>query len=108
MRCLRFSRQKNIQDLAFEILQFWPQQLIESNLTIPEGIEEIVIRSLAPSTADRYASALEFLEDVNDYAYEYGIRLLDAHFARYIEQVLAGGGQPADGRRHLFRGPDED
>jgi len=100
-----FSRTKTLQALAWEIVNFHPTQLIEQDLTLVEGIEQILLRSLAPDPADRYESALEFLEDVNDYAYEYGIRLLDAHFSRYIEGVLDPK-PPSHDRKKLFRSND--
>lgn len=99
-----FDRQKSLRALAWEICNFTPDALLDSDLTVPDGLETIIRRSLAPEPADRYTSALEFLEDVNDYAYEYGIRLLDAHFARYVERVLGGGDKK---RRHLFAGDDD-
>ena len=83
-----FSRRLKTADLVKEILRFDPEQLLEEDLTMPEGIEDIVLRSLAPHPFDRYSSALEFLEDINDFCYEGGVRLLDAHFARYIERIL--------------------
>jgi hypothetical protein len=76
--------------LAEELARFDPRNLLEKNLTIPDGLERVVLRSMASRPEDRYRSALEFLEDVNDYAYEAGIRLLDAHFAQYVDKVLAG------------------
>ena len=57
-------------------------------LTKPEEIEEILLNALAGDPARRYRSALEFLEDINDFAYETGTRLLDAHFADYIGRFL--------------------
>lgn len=97
-----FSRNKTMHALAWEIVQFDPMTLVQNDLTLPEGIETILVRSLAANPKERYATALEFLEDVNDYAYENGVRLLDAHFARYMERLL--GEESADGRKHLFRG----
>ena len=63
--------------------------LLERALTLPEGLENILLNSLAPDPADRYQSALEVLEDVNDFCYEMGIRLLDVHFATYIDRMMA-------------------
>jgi serine/threonine protein kinase len=99
-----FRRAGTLQDIGREIIKFDPRHLMQVDLTIPDGIEHIILHSLAVDPRDRYASALEFLEDVNDYAYEYGIRLLDAHFARYIERLMGGGvAAEADGRKPLFR-----
>lgn len=84
-----FSRDKDLRALAFEICEFRVDDLIESDLTIPDGLEDIVRRSLHEKPAERYESALEFLEDVNDYAYEYGIRLLDAHFGEYVARMMS-------------------
>jgi serine/threonine protein kinase len=84
-----FSRRLKLYQLKDRLLRFDPRLLLESDLTVPEHLEEILLRALAPRPADRYASALEFLEDVNDYVYEVGIRLLDAHFARWLGDMLA-------------------
>ena len=92
-----FSREKKWKDLRAEIRDFDPRDLLEKELTLPEPIEEIVLRCLANRPRDRYKSALEFLEDVNDFAYEAGLRLLDAHFADYVRRTLdyreSGGGK---------------
>ena len=102
-----FSRSKGLHGLAVEIAQeFDPQRLIEQNLTLPDGLEPILLAALAIDPGERYASALEFLEDVNDYAYESGIRLLDAHFASYIARILDGVPQEKEGRRRLFKSRD--
>ena len=83
-----FSRDKDLRGLAFEICEFKVEELIENDLTIPDGLEDIIARALHQNPAERYESALEFLEDVNDYAYEYGIRLLDAHFGEYVARII--------------------
>ena len=83
-----FSRDLSMLQVMQEIQRFHPRRLLEEDLTIPEGIEHMILRSLAVRPEERYGSALEFLEDVNDYAYENGIRLLDAHFAAYISRTL--------------------
>ncbi len=102
-----FSRNKGLHGLAVEIAQeFDPARLIEQNLTLPDGLEPILLAALAIDPGQRYASALEFLEDVNDYAYESGIRLLDAHFASYIARILDGVPQGKEGRRRLFKSRD--
>jgi serine/threonine-protein kinase len=97
-----FQRSGTLRDIAQEIIRFDPRVLIENDLTIPEGIETLLMRSLAPDPRSRYATALEFLEDVNDYAYEFGIRLLDAHFAAWVQRLIDGPSQ--DIRKPLFRG----
>lgn len=97
-----FKRGVSMSALTYEICQFDVERLIEEDLTIPDGIEEIIWRSLHQDPAQRYKSALEFLEDVNDYAYEYGIRLLDAHFGEYIARMLASEPEP-EGRRRLWK-----
>ena len=84
-----FPRRAKWPELRATIAAFDPERLIEHDLTLPEGIEDVLLRCLAAKPGDRYGSALEFLEDVSDFAYETGIRLLDAHFARYIQRVLA-------------------
>lgn len=97
-----FSRNKDIHGLAFEICEFDVEKLIEDDLTIPDGLEDILRHALHQEPGKRYATALEFLEDVNDYAYEMGIRLLDAHFAEYIERLLTDE-QPDDGRKSIWK-----
>jgi len=82
-----FSRHKHWPQLRNEIATFDVEQLIEKELTLPEGVEAIVRSALGPPQT-RYLTALEFLEDVNDYAYEAGLRLLDAHFADYVARML--------------------
>lgn len=62
--------------------------ILAQDLTIPDGFEPILRRSLARDPDARFASALEMLEDVSDFTYESGLRLLDAHFARYVERCL--------------------
>lgn len=83
-----FSRRTKWSELRTEIRDFDPRGLLEKELTLPEPVEEIVLRCLANRPRDRYKSALEFLEDVNDFAYEAGLRLLDAHFAEYVQRTL--------------------
>ena len=83
-----FEPKENIFALMMEIANFNPETILENMLTLPDGIEDIFIKSLAQNPADRYENALEFLEDVNDFSYEAGIRLLDAHFATFIERML--------------------
>jgi serine/threonine protein kinase len=84
-----FDRRASWATLRARIGSFDPRALLEDELTLPEGVEEIVLRSLANRPDHRYATALQFLEAVNDFAYESGLRLLDAHFAEYVERVLA-------------------
>ncbi|MCB9777695.1 MAG: serine/threonine protein kinase [Alphaproteobacteria bacterium] len=85
-----FGRNLSFREFEARILAFDPRQLVDGDLTIPDGLEDVLLRSLAAEPEDRYASALDFLEDVSDYAYESGLRLLDAHFARYVDKILAG------------------
>ena len=72
----------------------------------PATADYAAVERLHGETLRGYASALEFLEDVNDYAYESGIRLLDAHFASYIARILDGVPQEKEGRRRLFKSRD--
>ncbi len=83
-----FNRRLSFARVRDAILKFDVWDLLEQDLTCPEGLELVLERALAARPEDRYASALEFLEDVNDYVYESGIRLLDVHFAQYVERVL--------------------
>ena len=98
-----FSRDKDLPGLAKEICGFKVATLIEEDLTLPDGLEEIVRAALHESLSERYTSAREFLEDVNDYAYEYGLRLLDADFADYIIRMLSPEGEAAGGRRTIWK-----
>ena len=84
-----FPRKAKWPALRSAIATFDPHRLIEDDLTLPEGLESLLLRCLAPQPSQRYATALEFLEDINDFAYETGIRLLDAHFADYVQRFLA-------------------
>jgi len=86
-----FDRRLSFHRIRDQVLSFDIGELLERDLTIPEGIESILLKGLASDPADRYPSALEMLEDVNDYVYESGVRLLDAHFAPYVERVLERG-----------------
>ncbi len=97
-----FERRLTMRQLAFTACEFRVDKLIEEDLTLPDGLEHIIQRALHHDLEQRYATALEFLEDVNDYAYEHGIRLLDAHFGAYVETVLSGEAAP-EGRRRLWK-----
>ncbi|MCB9519518.1 MAG: serine/threonine protein kinase [Myxococcales bacterium] len=97
-----FTRGKDITSLAFEMCEFRVDSLLERELSLPDGLEVIVRRSLHEDPSERYATAMEFLEDVNDYAYEQGIRMLDAHFGEYVERML---GEPVEeSRKRLWKG----
>ncbi|MCK6502460.1 serine/threonine protein kinase [Myxococcota bacterium] len=72
------------------VLDLDPKALLGGDLTLPDGLDQVLLRALAPRPQDRYAAALEMLEDINDFAYEAGLRLLDAHFARYVSRCLDG------------------
>ena len=96
-----FDRKKSTRELRVEIEAFDVERLLEENLTIPDGLEEILRRGLARDPSDRYASALQFLEDVNDFAYETGLRLLGPHFAEYLGRIMTA--RP-EGRRSLAEG----
>lgn len=98
-----FRRGIAMPALAFEVGEFRVERLIEEDLTIPDGLEDIIIRALHEDPSQRYDTALAFLEDVNDYAYEFGIRLLDAHFGDYVGRMLGEGSKPNDGRRRLWK-----
>jgi len=83
-----FSRRNTMREVCAEVARFQPASLFERDLSVPEELEDILMRCLAVDPTERYSSALELLEDVNDFTYEAGIRLLDAHFAKYIARVL--------------------
>ena len=84
-----FDRKAAWPQLRRDIASFDVQALLERDLTLPEPVEELLRRSLARAPSDRYQSALDFLEAVNDSCHEAGIRLLDVHFARYVSRVIA-------------------
>jgi serine/threonine protein kinase len=86
-----FNRKAPIDEVRRAVKAFDPRSIFDRDLSLPDELEDILMRCLAPDPHNRYASALEMLEDVNDYAYEAGIRLLDAHFARYIGRLLERG-----------------
>ncbi len=95
-----FSRRITPLEMRDVIRAFDPRQLLEDDLTLPDGLEDIVLRVLAPDPTERYASAVEFLEDVNDYVYESGLRMLSTDFERWLEGVINPVGR--DGRRRLL------
>jgi len=84
-----FSRSLAPRDLRKAVEAFEIDQLLDEDLTVPDGLEPILRRALAGDPSERYSSALEFLEDVNDYAYETGLRLLGPHFAEYVGRILS-------------------
>ncbi|RME21425.1 MAG: serine/threonine protein kinase [Deltaproteobacteria bacterium] len=91
-----FPRRLSFDELVERVSRFDPREAIEADLTLPDGIEPILLRALHPDPGQRYRSALEMLEDVSDFAYETGLRLLDAHFARYLQRLLAPPGHPTE------------
>lgn len=95
-----FGRKLKPRELRQTIEQFDVEALLDADLTVPEGLEPILRRGLASDPAERYGTALEMLEDVNDFGYESGLRLLGAHFAEWLGRLLA----PPDreGRRSLI------
>ncbi len=95
-----FSRRITPLEMRDVMRAFDPRQLLEDDLTLPDGLEDIVLRALAADPTERYASAVEFLEDVNDYVYESGLRMLSTDFERWLEGLLNPVGR--DGRRRLL------
>lgn len=89
-----FEATENPFQLMLKVVEFDVEKLLDEDLTLPDGIEHIMTSSLAQEPGDRYESALEFLEDVNDFCFENGVRLLDAHFSRYIDKMLTLRDQP--------------
>lgn len=87
-----FGRHRSFQEYKELITSFDPRQAFEADLTMPDGLEHVLLRALAADPDDRYGSALELLEDLSDFAYEAGLRLLDAHFARYVQRSLDAAG----------------
>lgn len=75
-------------EMQHRVLTLDLDSVLAQDLTLPDGMDPILRRSLARDPDARYASALEMLEDVSDFAYEAGLRLLDAHFARFVERCL--------------------
>jgi serine/threonine protein kinase len=100
-----FGRALSVSELRKDIRDFRPDRLLERDLTLPDGLEPILLRALSPDPAARYASALEFLEDVSDFAYEQGLRTLDAHFAAWVGRLLDATAE-AGGRRLIGAPPD--
>lgn len=88
-----FPRRASPEKMRKVLKAFHPDQLLDDDLTLPEPLEGILRRCLAPKPEDRYRTAVEFLEDVNDYLYESGLRLLSTDFERWLVKVL----QPSDG-----------
>lgn len=85
-----FGRNRSFEEYQRIITAFDPKRAFSDDLTMPDGLEPILLRALAPDPDQRYGSALELLEDLSDFAYEAGLRLLDAHFARYVQRSLDG------------------
>ncbi len=83
-----FARSLSFDEAMARVTSFDPRRVIAADLTLPDGVEPILLRALAPNPDQRYDSALMMLEDVSDFAYEAGLRLLDAHFARYVQRAL--------------------
>ncbi len=92
------DRRLTLVQVRDALLQFDARRLIEHDLTMPDGLESILLRALSSKPEDRYQTALEFLEDVNDFAYESGLRLLGAHVAPFVQRVLD---EPLPGKRPL-------
>ena len=95
-----FPRRLGAAAMRDVIGRFHPDQLLDDDLTLPEPIERILRRCMAPDPDDRYPVAVEFLEDVNDCVYESGLRLLSTDFERWLHGVLEP--VPDDGRRRLL------
>lgn len=95
-----FPRRRPPEEMRDIIGRFHPDQLLDEDLTLPEPLERILRRCMAPKPADRYTAAVEFLEDVNDCVYESGLRLLSTDFERWVHSVL----NPPEnsGRRRLL------
>ncbi len=95
-----FPRRLGPAEMRDVIGRFHPNQLLEDDLTLPEPLERILQRCMAPDPAQRYGAAVEFLEDVNDFVYESGLRLLSTDFERWLQKLLA----PVEeqGRRRLL------
>jgi serine/threonine protein kinase len=91
-----FPRRLGAEAMRDLIAAFHPDQLLEHDLTLPEPLEAVLRRCLAPRPADRYPSALAFLEDVHDFVHESGLRPLRTDFAAWLERLLDEG---ADGER---------
>jgi len=69
-------------------LRSWsPEKMLEAHLNFPDGIDEILLRALAVDPADRYRTALEFMEDVTDLAHESQIRLGDQTMIRFLAEL---------------------
>ncbi len=77
------------------LMRTWePERSLERHLGFPDGVDHILLRALAKDPAERYPSALEFLEDVTDLAHESQIRLGDmamTHFLAGMRRKIAEG-----------------
>ena len=69
-------------------LRNWhPEKVLEAHLNFPDGMDTILLNALTPDPADRYRSALEFLEDVTDLAHESQIRLGDQAMIHFLGEL---------------------
>ncbi len=97
-----FSRRLEPEEVRDAIVAFDIDALLQDDLTIPDGLEDILVRCLARDPADRFGSALEFLEAVDDYMAEAGLRVVGPQLGEYVGRVLADsepGERRAIGRR---------
>lgn len=94
-----FSRKLTPLEMRDVMRAFDPRTLLDDDLTLPDGLEPVLLRALAADPEERYASAVEFLEDVNDYVYESGLRMLSTDFEKWLEGALAPDSR--GGRRRL-------
>jgi len=81
-----------------------PEQLLERHLDLPDGVEQVLLRALAPDPAERYEDAVEFLEDVADLVHEAGVRSLDLALARFLGKLEQGAQKGSSATRGRFRG----
>lgn len=96
------DRRLTLPEVRDRILAFREESVVDADLSLPDGIEPIFLRALAVDPARRYPTALAFLEDLNDYVYESGMRLLDAHLGEWVRRTLDAEGP--EGRRPLLAG----
>jgi serine/threonine protein kinase len=58
---------------------------------LPESVESVLSRAMAPEVADRYASAVDLREDLEGLARREGYTLSLGHLGAFVEQVMEKG-----------------
>ncbi len=93
-----FPPAENAVQQQMYLRKWHPEKVLEKHLNFPDGVDTILLRALAPDPADRYESALEFLEDVTDLAHESQIRLGDQAMIHFLGELKKAA--EAEARSH--------